>query len=385
LTQISISIFLAFILAMMNSPLVQAADATNFLVYVGTNSKQGGKGIYAYRFDAKTGKLTDPGLAAETENPFFLTTSENGKILYAVNELDSFEGQEAGSVSSFAIHKDTGKLTLLNAVSSRGTVPAHPVIDRSGKSLLVANYGGGNSVAVFPILENGGLGGASSLVQHKGVGVNPDRQEGPHAHGIVMSSDNRFALVADLGIDQVIVYPFDPIKRTLGSAAHIVKVHPGAGPRHIVFSPNQKFAYLITEMGSTVVVYSYKAADGSLEELQTISTLPKEFAGKTDAAEIEIDRSGKFLYASNRGADSIAVFAVDPKKGMLTSVGFTPTQGKTPRHFVIDPTGRWLIAANQNSNNLVIFSIDQKTGQLTQHGDALKSPGPVCVKFVAIP
>jgi 6-phosphogluconolactonase len=370
-------------LTMMNLSPAQAADNSNYLAYVGTYSDRGGKGIYAYRFDAKTGKLTDLGLAIATPDPSFLAISGNGKFLYAVNETSTYQGQPTGSVSSFAIHKDTGKLTLLNTLSSRGPGPAHLVIDRSGKSLLVANYDGGN-VAVFPILENGSLGEASAFVQHKGSSVVPDRQKGPHAHDIAMSPDNRFALMADLGLDQVIVYPFDSTKGTLGTP-HVVKVHPGSGPRHLAFSPNGKFVYLINEIKCTIVSYSYNAADGELKELQTVSTLPKDFAGASDTAEIEVHPSGRFLYGSNRGHDSIVLFTIDPATGTLTNAGFTSTRGKTPRNFAIDPTGHWLFAENHESDDFVIFKIDEKTGQLTPQGDALHVPAPVCIKFVAIP
>jgi 6-phosphogluconolactonase len=369
-------------LIMMNLPPAQAAD-NNYLAYVGTYSDRGGKGIYAYHFDAKTGNLVDLGLAVATPDPSFLAISKDGKFLYAVNETSTYQGQPTGSVSSFAIHKDTGKLTPLNTLSSRGPGPAHLVIDRSGKSLLVANYDGGN-VAVFPILENGSLGEASAFVQHKGSSVVPDRQKGPHAHDIAMSPDNRFALVADLGLDQIIVYPFDSAKGTLGTP-HIVKVHPGAGPRHLAFSPNGKFVYLINEIQSSINSFSYSAANGELRELQTVSTLPKEFKGANDTAEIEVHPSGRFLYGSNRGQDSVVLFTIDPAKGTLTNAGFTLTRGKTPRNFAIDPTGHWLFAENHESDNFVIFKIDEKTGQLTPQGDALHVPAPVCIKFVAIP
>jgi 6-phosphogluconolactonase len=377
-------LLVVFILAMMNVLPAQAGDSGKFLVYVGTYSEHGGKGIYAYGFDSSTGKFTDLGLAAETIDPSFLAASQNGRFLYAVNEILSYQGQLTGSVSSFAIHVDTGKLSILNTVSSRDQGPGNITLDRTGKSALVANYTLG-SVAVLPILRDGSLGEASSFVQHKGSSINPERQKGPHAHAIALSPDDRFAIVADLGLDQLIVYPFNPTKGTLGSHPYAVRVHPGAGPRHLVFSPNGKFLYLINEMQSTIVTYSYSAAHGGLQELQTVSTLPNGFTDTNDAAEIEIDPSARFLYASNRGNDSIAVFTIDPAKGTLMNVGFVPTQGKTPRNFAIDPTGRWLFAANQNSDDIVIFRIKGKTGQLTPQGAVLHVPSPVCVKFVKVP
>ena len=285
-------------------------------------------------------------------------------------------------MSAFAIQPETGKLSLLNQVSSHDEGPAHITLDRTGKYALVSNYTLG-SVAVFPVLKDGRLGEATSFVQHKGSSVNPERQKGPHAHAIALSPDNRFAVVADLGLDQLLVYSFDAAKGTLGAKPQIVKAAPGAGPRHLVFSPDGRFLYVINELQSTVVTYSYNAATGALHELQTISTLPKGFSGNNTAAEIEIHPSGKFLFASNRGEDSVAVFAIDSETGTLTHVANSPTGGKTPRNFAIDPTGSWLLAANQDSNEIVIFRIDRKTGQLNPTRESLQVPSPVCLKFVA--
>ena len=244
------------------------------LVYIGTYTEHGSKGIYAYHFDSSTGKLTSLGLASETAAPSFLAVTREGKFLYAVNELQKYDGQPTGAVSAFAIDQTSGKLSLLNQLASRGQDPAHVVVDRTGKYALVANYTSG-SVAVFPILKDGRLGEATSFVQHKGHGVNPDRQEGPHAHCIAMSPDNRFAIVADLGLDQLLVYAFDAAKGTLGPNPQIVKTAPGAGPRHLAFSSDGRFFYVLTEMQSTVVTYSYDYATGSLHELQSASALPK--------------------------------------------------------------------------------------------------------------
>jgi 6-phosphogluconolactonase len=354
-----------------------------YLVYVGTYTDHGSKGIYSYRFDSSDGKLTSLGLAAQSAEPSFLAADSGGRFLYAVNETESFNGQPTGAVSAFAIQPDTGKLSLLNQVSSRGADPAHITLDQTGKYALVSNYTSG-SVTVFAVLKDGRLGQVTSFVQHKGSSVNPERQKGPHAHAIALSRDNRFAVVADLGLDQLLVYSFDAANGILGAQPQIVKASPGAGPRHLVFSTDGRFLYVMNEMQSSVVAYSYDPTSGALHELQTISALPKGFSGENTAAEIEIHPSGKFLFASNRGDDSIAVFAIDSQTGLLTHVETEPTRGKTPRNFAIDPTGSWLLAANQDSDNIVVFRIDQKTGRLKSTGDVLQVQSPVCLKFVAL-
>jgi 6-phosphogluconolactonase len=355
-----------------------------YLVYVGTYTGHGSKGIYVYRFDSSKGKMISLGLGAETIEPSFLAIDSSGRFLYSANEIADYGGQPTGAVSAFVIQPETGKLSLLNQVSSRGAAPAHITLDRTGKYALVSNYTAG-SVAAFPVLKDGRLGEATSLVQHKGSSVNSQRQKGPHAHAIALSTDNRFAIVADLGLDELLVYSFDSAKGTLGANPQIVKATPGAGPRHLAFSSDGRFLYVINELQSTVVTYSYNPATGALHELQTLSTLPKTFSGNNTAAEIEIHPSGKFLFASNRGHDSIAVFAIDSGTGTLTPVENDPTKGKTPRNFAIDPTGSWLLAANQDTDNIVVFRIDQKTGHLTPTGDVAQAPSPTCLKFVALP
>jgi 6-phosphogluconolactonase len=352
----------------------------SFIVYVGTYTGHGSQGIYAYRFDEGTGKLSAIGLAAETASPSFLVLSNNKHFLYAVNELENYQGKPSGGVSAFAIQPSGEKLTFLNELPSRGEDPAHLALDRTGKYLLVANYTSGN-VAVFPVLKDGSLGDATAFVQHHGSGVNRERQEGPHAHEIVMSPDNRFALITDLGLDEIFSYPFNAAKGTLGEP-HITKSHPGAGPRHMVFSKDGRFLYVIHELQSTIVVYSYQRADGGLKELQTLSALPADFKGKSTAAEITLSPSGKFLYASNRGSDSIAVFSVDSMKGTLKSVEFDPTMGKTPRDFVIDPSGRFLLVANQDSGNVVVYRINAASGRLTPTGNQIEVSSPVCLQFL---
>jgi 6-phosphogluconolactonase len=255
-------------------------------------------------------------------------------------------------------------------------------LDKSGKWLFVANYGGG-SVAAFPVQEDGSLGKASTFVQHAGSSVNPQRQRRPYGHSANPSLDGRFVLAADLGLDQVLTYPLDPVKGMASSASSIAKIQPGSGPRHLAFHPDGRFAYVASEMAATVTAFAYDPSKGEMKELQTISMLPADFTGTKAAAEIAAHPSGKFLYASNRGHDSIAVFAIDAK-GMLTAVEYVPTQGKNPRNFAIDPTGAYLLAANQDSANVVVFRIDSKTGKLTSTGDRLEAAFPVCVTFVPV-
>lgn len=354
-----------------------------YLMYIGTYTNSGSKGIYFCRFDARTGRPGPVELAAETPNPSFLAVLPNGRFLYAVNELGKFEGRRSGAISAFAIDRKTGKLKLLNQVASRGTVPCYISSDETGRYVLVANYGSG-SVAVFPVLKDGKLGDATGFVQHRGSSVNPARQRGPHAHCFHVSPNSRFALAADLGLDEVLVSRFDASNGTLAANdPPFAKVLPGQGARHFVFAPSGKFVYVVSEMGSTVTVFSWDAARGAMRRFQTISTLPKTFKGESTGAEIQIARSGKFLYASNRGNDTIAVFAVNRRDGRVAPVEYVSTQGKNPRMFEIDPTGSYLLAANQDSHNIVIFRINPSTGRLTPANEQIQLSRPVCIQFVA--
>jgi 6-phosphogluconolactonase len=365
-----------------------AASAVHkYIFYVGTYTEEGGsksKGIYAYRFDPVNGDVTPLGLAGEAANPSWVALHPNGHFLYAVNELSTYQGPNSGGVSAFTVDRTTGKLTFLNEVRSLGADPCYVTVDHSGKYVLVANYTGG-SVAVFPILPDGKLGPASAFIQHKGHGPNPERQEGPHAHSIDLTPNNRFAMVDDLGLDEFLVYKFDANKGTLTpNDPPFAKTDAAAGPRHFALHPSGKFAYVISEMARTVTVFSNDPETETLHPLQTISTLPKGFSGRNDDAEIRVHPSGKFLYASNRGHESIAVFTIDPAGGTLKAIDFTPTGGKEPRGFEIDPTGRFLFVANQKSDNIVIFKIDAATGRLTPTGKVLEAPTPVCVKFMEV-
>jgi len=362
-----------------------AADKGQYIFYVGTYTEEGSKskGIYAYRYDANTAQITPLGLAAETTNPSWVALHPNGRFLYAVNEVGNYQGPNSGGVSAFSIDKATGKLTFLNEVRSRGADPCYVTVDDTGKWVLVANYTGG-SIAVFPVLPDGKLGKASDFMQHTGHGTNPKRQEGPHAHSIDLSPDNRFAFVDDLGLDQLLVYKFDSARGKLTpNVPPSVKLPDGSGPRHFALHPSGKFAYVIDEMHSTVSVFTSNLPTGTLDLVQGVSTLPDGFTGENDDAEIRVHPSGKFLYASNRGHDSIAVFAIDKNMGTLTPVEYASTHGKTPRSFDIDPTGKLLFAANQQSDNIVIFHIDEKTGRLTPTGKVLDVASPVCIRFLA--
>jgi 6-phosphogluconolactonase len=359
------------------------SSPVEYLAYIGTyTAKSDSKGIYAFRFEPGSPHLTLVGVAAETQDPSLVAIAGNEEYLYAVNELSTFEGKSSGAVTSYSLDRKSGKLTQLNQVASGGADPCYISFDRTGKYALVANYTGG-SVATFPIASDGRLGPASAFVQHTGSGPDKERQEGPHAHYIATSADNRFVFVVDLGLDEVVTYRFDSTTGSLTpNKPPFVKLDPGSGPRHLAFHPNGKFAYVLSEVKSTVTALAYDAKNGSFTTLQTLGTLPKDFTAHNDTAEIVVHPSGKFLYASNRGHDSIAVFAIDAVKGTLTPAGDFSTKGKTPRNFALDPTGNFLLAANQESNNIVVFRIDRGTGALAPTGQVADVPAPVDIVFV---
>ncbi len=348
---------------------------TSYFVYVGTYTKN----IYLYRFDASTGKLDSMGPAGEVVNPSFLATDPHYRFLYAVSEL---EGDTTGGVSAFAIDRKKGSLKFLNAESSAGVAPCHLAVDKTAKMLVVANYGTG-AVSAFPLEQHGRLGKMSAVMEAHGSSVNKERQDGPHAHETVISADNRFLYVPDLGLDQIRIYRLDPATAGLApSDPPFAKDDPGSGPRHIAFHPTRDFAYVANELKSVVTVYSHDRATGSLQDIQTISTVPPGFSGENAPAEIEVDKAGKFVYASNRGHDSIAVFAIDGASGKLKEVQIVSAEGKEPRGMQIDPTGRFLFAGNQKSNQFVVFRIDSGTGQLTATGQKIDVPSPVAFHFV---
>jgi 6-phosphogluconolactonase len=352
-----------------------------YLVYVGTYTGPQSKGIYVFHFNPVTGQVTDPELAGEAGNPSWLAIDPTRRFLYAVSEYNG----DKSSLSAFGIDRATGKLTLLNTVPAGGRSAVYTWIDNTGKNALVANYHGG-SVVVRRIKEDGSLGEQTAFVQHTGSSVTP-RQSQPFAHSIYLSPDNRFALVPDLGLDKVVVYRFDVAKGTLApNDPPFAKIKPGSGPRHLAFHPNGKWVYLVAEISRTVTQFAWDANRGALTELQTISALSLSNVppGRAGTAEVQVAPSGRFLYASNRGPDTIAVFSINPKDGSLTAVEQVPTQGTMPRSFSLDPTGSYLFAANQNTNNIVVFHVDRKTGRLTPTGKVLTVGGPVCVAFLPL-
>lgn len=357
-----------------------ALAATDYEVFVGTYTGPHSKGIYSFRFDSATGKWTPLELAAATENPSYLVVDRQGRFLYAVNETESYKGTNSGAVSAFAIDPATWKLTFLQQVSSLGGAPAYMTLDKTGHDLLVADYSGGD-VAVFPVESDGQLGEHTALDQHQGSSVNPERQKGPHAHSIQMTNNDRFAMSADLGLDKIIIDRFDPTRGTLTpNDPPFATVAPGSGPRHLAFSRSGKFVYVINEMGTSVTVFSFDARTAAMRELQTISTVAKQYPANT-GAEIQLDPHGRFLYTSTRGVDVITEFKVSPKSGKLTLAGRTPAGGKTPRFFTLDPTGRWMFVADQDSDTIVLFRVDENSGSLTQAGQ-IEIGSPVCLAFV---
>jgi 6-phosphogluconolactonase len=360
-------------------PAVGAGGGT-MMVYVGTytGGTSASKGIYRLRLDLATGALTEAGPPTESSSPSFLALHPSGRYLYAVNESGGPTKGEGG-VSAFAIDGKTGALAPLNQQSSRGGGPCHLSLDAKGRYVLVANYGGG-SVSVLPVQADGRLAPAVTFIQHEGHGADPERQKGPHAHWVELDKPNRYALVADLGLDEVLVYKFDAGKGSLTpNQPPFARLAPAAGPRHAAFSPDGRHAYVINELQSTVTAFSYDPQTGALGELQTLSTVPAGFTGATTTAEIVMSADGKFLYGSNRGHDSIAIFAVDAATGKLTAAGHQSTRGKTPRNFAIDPTGTYLLAANQESDTIAVFRIDRASGALSPVGEPYRVPRPVCV------
>ena len=360
---------------LLGTTLSAQAQSAKERMYVGTYSVRGSEGIYVFEFDRKAGTMQPVQSVSNDKSPSFLALHPSGNYLYSVNEA----ADKSGGVSAYAVEKATGKLTYLNSESALGNGPCYISIDKTGKTAFVANYGGGN-MAVLPIKANGTIGAATDNVQDSGSGPNTQRQEKAHMHSATLAPDNRFVYAADLSTDKLNVFAVDAGASKIKPATPpFTSVKPGSGPRHFTFHPNGKYAYLVEELTSTVAVFSRNAQTGALTLLEdNVKTLPDDFSGQNTSADIHIDPSGKFLYQSNRGHNSLAIFGIG-SDGKLTKVGNQSTEGKTPRNFLIDPKGDFVFVANQESDNITIFKRDQKTGKLTYTGQSVKLPAPVCV------
>jgi 6-phosphogluconolactonase len=360
-----------------------AERAGELLLYVGTYTTGKSEGIYLYRLNLSSGELKHVATTKRVVNPSFLALAPSRRYLYAVNEVGDFAGTKSGAVSAFAVDQRTGELRLLNQQASLGADPCYVDVDAKGRFVLIANYSGGN-VTVFPVERDGSLGEASDAKQGRGSSINRERQEGPHAHCIVLDPSNQFAYSCDLGTDKIMIFRFDARKgKLLPNEPPWVQVKPGRGPRHLAFSPSGKYVFVLNELHSTVTAFARAPEKGSLKELQTLTTLPKGFTGTNTSADIHVSLDGRFVYCSNRGHDSIAIFGIEPRNGGLTSLGHESTRGMTPRNFAIDPTGGFLLVANQKSDNIVVFRLDQKTGRLSSTVQVAQVPSPVCLKFTA--
>ena len=367
---------LSFFLAAGVAPSLPAAD---MYVYFGTHSSGPGIGFSIAHFDTDTGTLTKPRFLTEAVEPAFFVIHPDGQHLYTCNS------GSPGGVSAYKIERATGQLTLLNKEPAGGGDPSYICLDHTGRYVLFANYEGGN-IAVLTLKPDGSLGERTAFVQHTGSSVDPRRQKHAYAHSIIVDPTNRFALVADLGVDRLFVYRFDEKTGSLQpNDPPFAIIRPGSGPRHVKFHPNGRWVYLISEMGCTVTAFHWDSAHGALTEFQTVSTLPADFKGISNCAEIEVHPNGRFLYGSNRGHDSLAVFTIDPDTGRLALLEHVSTQGKTPRNFAFDPTGKWIICTNHGSDNAVVFRVDEATGRLTPAGPPVSVPSPFCERFLPVP
>jgi len=357
------------------------APPGKLLFYVGTYTSGKSQGIYLYSLNLTSGELKHIATTKGVKDPSFLAVASSHRYLYAVNEVEEFAGKKSGAVSAFAIDRRTGELRFLNQQPSLGGAPCYLVVDQTGRFVLVANYTGGN-VAVLPVRSDGSLAEATDVKQDLGSSINAERQEGPHAHCIVLDPANHFAYSCDLGTDKIMIYRFDGRQgKLIPNQRSSVQVKPGAGPRHLTFNPDGKYAYVINELDATVAAFAHDRVRGNLKQVQTISTLPADFKSANTSADIHVSPDGEFLYSSNRGHDSIAAFKIDPRNGKLNFISHEPTGGKTPRNFAIDPTGTFVLVANQNSDNIVTFRRDRETGRLSATGHVAEVPSPVCLKF----
>jgi 6-phosphogluconolactonase len=360
------------------------ADNKDLLLLVGTyTTGTQSKGIYTYRFNSKTGSLRYVSTTDNVTDPSYLTTDTSGRFLYAVNETLEYDGKKSGAVSSFALNRQNGTLTLLNKQPSLGGAPCYITLSKDEHHAIVANYIAGN-LSVYPIDSTGRLGASSDLVQHVGTGPRKDRQEAAHAHSIDLDRNGIFAGSCDLGADKIYLYKFDSKsgRLTPNPSQEFFQSPAGTGPRHLKFHPRRDLAFVINELACTVTALKYDPAHGTLTEIQTISTLPMDWVGENTCAELHISPDGNILFGSNRGHDSIVGYKIDQTSGRLSVVAHTSTGGQVPRNFIIDPTGGYLLAANQKSNNIVVFALDRSTGKLQPTGTLVDVPAPVCLRLI---
>jgi 6-phosphogluconolactonase len=361
---------------------VSSQNGKEQVIFIGTYTEpeqSTSEGIYVYGMDPSTGKLTFKNVVKDLINPSYLAIHPQTGYIYAVHEKGTFEGQPGGGVIALSVDPQTGDGRILNKQSSAGEDPCYISVERTGRYALVANYSSG-SVAMFPIQPDGTLDTPSHVVKHTGSSIHPERQDKPYAHCLLPDPTNTFAVACDLGIDKLLIYRMDLDSGQLVNHAEI-SVTPGSGPRHLVFHPNGRLAYLVCELNSTVIAFSWDPAGGTFGEFQNLSTLPPGYDGRNLPADIHLTLDGKYLYVSNRGHDSLACYEIGPESGLLTLKHHSYTGGNEPRSFAIDPTGKFLLAANQNSNNIIPFLIDPGMGHLSRMGEDVKVSMPVCVKF----
>ncbi len=371
---------------------VQRSRAEDSYVFFGTHNAGPTRGFYLGHFDTENGKLTVPTFDAHSDGCAYFVITADGTHLYTCNAGANFGGaQHMGSISAFGLDPATGKLTLLNQLPSGGEDPSYISLDKTGRFALVANYQGnrvpgeGGTVAVFSIKPDGSFDKQTAFDQHKGTSVDASRQKQAYAHSIIVDPSNKFALCPDLGLDKVFIYRFDENTGALApNNPPFVAVKPGSGPRHVIFHPNGKIVYVIHEIGSIITAFNWDGTKGTLTPFQEISTLPADFKGTNTCAEVRITPDAKYVYASNRGHDSIAQFTVDPATFKLTFVTTVPSGGKTPRNFEFDPTHRWMVVTNHDSDNAVVFKIDAATGKLSQQGEPVAVTYPFCPRFLMV-
>ncbi|MBN1301855.1 MAG: lactonase family protein [Melioribacteraceae bacterium] len=357
-------------------------ESSEMYFFVGTYTDGDSQGIYQYKINTKSGELHFVNATGDVVNPSYLALNADNKFIYAVNEVDNFDTSGSGSITAFSINNETKKLEKLNTISSRGAHPCYISVDQTNRFVCTANYSGGN-LSVIPILTDGSLSHDSFVVMHRGSGINEMRQGGPHVHFVDFDVDGQYMYAVDLGIDRIVTYKLDYIGGNVEPTEYpFTELKPGAGPRHLSFTPDNKFAYVINELDNTIVSFKVDRSTGSLQQLATYNTLPDGFEGTSYCADIHVHPSGKYLYGSNRGHNSIVIFKIDESSGALRLIGHEPAKGDWPRNFAIDPTGKFLLVANQKSDNIFVFRINQETGALEYTSHSAEVPSPVCIRFM---